>query len=93
MRTAGMTVGLASLTSVAFYRFNRLAAGLKLPLPAPDEAPDALMQRLAAYQAGLTQAALEVFTGIFLIAAAICIATCALAFLIEKRTVLRQHPL
>jgi len=71
-----MTVGLAALTSVAFYRFNQLAQGLTLPLPLAGEAPDALNQRFATYQAALTNAALDVFTSIFLIAAVICLVNC-----------------
>jgi MFS family permease len=82
MRMAGMTVGLAALTSVAFYRFNQLAGRLSFPLPSSGEAPEAFGQHLNAYQAGLTHAALEVFTGIFLIAAAICLANCLLGALI-----------
>jgi hypothetical protein len=82
MRTAGMTVGLAALTSVAFYRFNQLASRLALPLPGAGESAVALAQRVAAYQAGLTQAALLVFTGIFLIAGAICLLNCLIALLI-----------
>jgi EmrB/QacA subfamily drug resistance transporter len=81
MRMAGMTVGLAGLTSLAFYRFNQLAGRLAASLPAA-ATPEGLAQRLAAYQAGLAQAALEVFTGVFLIAAAICLANCLFGALI-----------
>jgi hypothetical protein len=76
MRLGGMTVGLAALTSVAFYRFNQLARGITFPLPVAGEPPEVLAQRFAAYQAGLTHAALDVFTGIFFLAAAICLANC-----------------
>jgi len=76
MRMAGMTLGLAALTSVAFYRFNQLVQGLTLPLPLPGEPSEALTQRFAAYQAAITHAALDVFTSIFLIAAGICVVNC-----------------
>ena len=79
MRMAGMTLGLAGLTSVAFYRFNELVRGLRLPLPVAGETPQALSQRLAAYEAAVTSAALQVFTGVFLIAAAVCLANACLA--------------
>ena len=85
MRMVGMTVGLAALTSVAFYRFNQLVQGLSLPLAASGESAAAFGQRVAAYQAGVTHAALEVFTGVFFIAACICLASCLLAFGLGKR--------
>jgi hypothetical protein len=85
MRVVGMTLGLAGLTSVAFFRFNQLVRGLALPPPVAGESPEALAQRMAAYQAGITHSALEVFTGIFFIAAVICMAGCALAPLLGKQ--------
>jgi MFS transporter, DHA2 family, triacylglyceride efflux pump len=82
MRMAGMTLGLAGLTSVAFYRFNQLVSGLRLPLPIAGETPEALSQRFAAYQAAITGAALQVFTGVFLIAGAVCLANACLALVL-----------
>lgn len=82
MRMAGMTIGLAGLTSFAFYRFNQLAGSLALPLSVAGEAADVFQQRLAAYEAGLSQAALAVFTAVFLIAGGICVVNCALALFI-----------
>jgi hypothetical protein len=79
MRMAGMTVGLAALTSIAFFRFQSLVSAIRMPLAQPGEPPEALAQRFAAYQTALTDAALQVFTGIFTIAAAICLASCLLA--------------
>lgn len=79
MRMAGMTLGLAGLTSVAFYRFNQLVGRIEPPLLTPGESVDALSQRFAAYQAAITNAALQVFTGIFLVAAVICLMNACLA--------------
>ena len=79
MRMGGMTIGLAALTSAAFYHFNQLVQGLALPLPRTGEAPEILTQRFAAYQAAITNAALNVFTSIFLIAGAICLVNCLLS--------------
>ena len=67
------------MTSVAFYRFKQLVSHVALPLPVAGETPEALGQRFAEYQAGMTHAALDVFTGIFAIAAGICLANCLLA--------------
>ncbi|HEX6513631.1 MAG TPA: MFS transporter, partial [Chloroflexota bacterium] len=85
MRMAGMTVGLAALTSVAFFRFKQLVAGIPLPPAIPNPSAEEFAQRLAAYQAGIPNAALQVFTGIFLIAAVICLANCLLALLLGRR--------
>ena len=93
MRVAGMTVGLAALTSVAFYRFQELARALALPLPRAGEAAETFNARLAAYEAGLTNAALQVFTGVFLIAAAICLASCLLALFIGSGRAARSSTL
>ncbi|MBV9120816.1 MAG: MFS transporter, partial [Chloroflexi bacterium] len=80
LRMAGMTVGLAALTSLAFFRFQILVAGLRLPLPSAGEPTTAFDARVAAYQAGISNAALNVFTGVFLLAAVICLAACAPAW-------------
>ncbi len=82
MRMAGMSVGLAALTSVAFFRFNQLVGRISFPLPNPGDTPEAIGRRMAEYQAALTQAALDVFTAIFLIAGLICLANCLLALFI-----------
>ncbi|HLG69431.1 MAG TPA: MFS transporter [Chloroflexota bacterium] len=84
LRMTGMTVGLAALTSVAFFRFNQLVRGLALPLPSAGQSAAEAAQRLAAYEAGITRAGLEVFTEVFLIAGAVCLAAGAFALLLGR---------
>jgi MFS family permease len=73
MRTIGMLIGVATLTSWGLDRFNGLVASLPLPLPALGEAAETTQQRLAEYQAAILEAGLTVFSEIFIAAASVCV--------------------
>ncbi|MDE3077317.1 MAG: MFS transporter, partial [Chloroflexota bacterium] len=68
MRMVGMTVGLAALTSVAFFRFNQLVSNVQLPFQRSGETAAAYAQRFQAYEEAIAQAGQAVFSGVFSIA-------------------------
>jgi MFS family permease len=65
MRTIGMLIGVASLTSWGLDRFNTLVADIPFP-------SEASAEKLAAFQSALLAAALTVFSEVFLAAAIVC---------------------
>jgi MFS family permease len=91
-RLVGMTFGLATLSSWGTGRFNALVQGLPLPLALPGEDPALTQQRLATYQAHITQAYLTVFHDVYLIAFALCLVAMipALGLAGRRRTVIRK---
>ncbi|HET6317851.1 MAG TPA: MFS transporter [Chloroflexota bacterium] len=83
MRTIGMLVGVATLTSWGLERFNGLVAGLPLPLPVLGESAEVSQQRIAEYQQAVLNAALLVFSEIFLAAAIVCVLAVVPALLLR----------
>ena len=73
-RMLGMTLGLAALSAWGMGHFELLTAGLAFPLQEAGESMAAYQERLAAYEAGVADASIEVFTAFFRIGAALCAA-------------------
>ena len=73
-RMLGMTLGLAALSAWGMGHFQLLTAELSFPLQATGESAAAFDARMAAYETGVTDASLEVFTAFFRIGAGLCVA-------------------
>jgi MFS family permease len=72
-RMLGMTVGLAALTTWGLDAFTRRTSGLPLPLQEEGESDAAYEADLDRYRVEVTDAAVFVFSRIFLAAAALCV--------------------
>ena len=64
-RMFGMTLGLAALSAWGMGHFQGLTSELAFPIPLPGEAPAAFDARIAAYEAGITNASFDVFRSFF----------------------------
>ena len=73
MRMVGMTLGLATLTAWGTDRFQGLVAGIRLPFPLPEETAEQAQQRIAEFDAGLSDAGLTLFNDFFLVAMGVCL--------------------
>ena len=73
MRMVGMTLGLATLTAWGTDRFQGLVAGIRLPFPLPGETAEQAQQRIAEFDAGLSDAGLTLFNDFFLVAMGVCL--------------------
>jgi hypothetical protein len=73
MRTIGMLVGIATLTSWGLDRFSALVADLALPLPVLGESAEVSQARIDAYQQAIVEASVNVFSETFTAAAVVCL--------------------
>ncbi len=73
-RMLGMTLGLAALSAWGMGHFQLLTAELAFPIPAVGETASVFQERLAAYQTGVADASIEVFSSFFRAGALLCIA-------------------
>lgn len=73
-RLFGMTLGLAALSAWGMGHFQGLASDLVFPVAAPGESASAFEARLAAYEAGITNASFEVFRAFFRAGLVLCVA-------------------
>jgi hypothetical protein len=83
-RTAGMLIGIATLTAWGLHRFNQLTATLDTPLPFGVDAARYAAE-LATYARALTTALVEQYHEIFRITAALCLAGTVTAALLGGR--------
>jgi MFS family permease len=92
-RMVGMTVALAALTTWGLAEFDRRVAGTELPLRRPGESDAGYDARLERYERVVTEAAIAVFSRVFLVAAALCLlAALAAAWLRDERPRLSSGP-
>jgi EmrB/QacA subfamily drug resistance transporter len=73
-RMVGMALGMAALSAWGMEHFQGLTQGLLFPLPAAGEAEEAFARRLGEYQAGVTQASVDLFQNFFRGAAVLLLA-------------------
>jgi MFS family permease len=86
LRMVGMIAGLAALTAWALARFKALVAAHPAPFPSPGETSASYAAKLAAYNAQVViPAANTVYTGVFAIAAALCLLALIPALLLWRR--------
>jgi len=83
-RTAGMLIGIATLTAWGLHRFNQLTATLDTPLPFGVDA-GRYAAELAAYARALTAALVEQYHEIFRITAVLCLTGAVTAALLGGR--------
>ncbi|MGH2505090.1 MAG: MFS transporter, partial [Ktedonobacterales bacterium] len=85
LRMVGMIVGLAALTAWALARFKALVAAHPAPFPSPGETSASYAARLSAYNAQVVApAAHTVYTGVFAVAAILCVAAIVPAWLLWR---------
>jgi EmrB/QacA subfamily drug resistance transporter len=82
-RMLGMTLGLAALSAWGMGEFQVLTSDLIFPLRELGESAAALDARIAAYEAGVSGASIEVFTAFFKIGAALSMAAIVPALFIH----------
>ena len=73
-RMLGMTLGLAALSAWGMGYFQVLTAELSFPLPVAGETAAALAERVTAYQQGVADASLSVFSAFFRVGAGLSVA-------------------
>ena len=73
MRMIGMTIGLAALTAWGSGQFQGLVAGLQFPFALPGESSGQTQQRIAEFEAKLTDVGLGLFNDFFLVAMGLCL--------------------
>ncbi len=73
MRMIGMTIGLAALTAWGSGQFQGLVTGLQFPFALPGESSEQTQQRIAEFEARLTDVGLGLFNDFFLVAMGLCL--------------------
>ena len=84
-RMVGMALGLAALAAWGMGYFQLLTAELSLPFQAPGESAAAFQERLAAYQANVSGASLDVFAAFFRVGAGLSLAAIVPALWMGER--------
>ena len=68
-----MTIGLAALTAWGSGQFQGLVTGLQFPFALPGESSEQTQQRIAEFEARLTDVGLGLFNDFFLVAMGLCL--------------------
>lgn len=84
-RMLGMTLGLATLSAWGMGYFQLLTADLSFPLPTVGETSAAFQARAMAYQQGVTDASLAVFSTFFRVGAGLSVAAAVPALWMYQR--------